>query len=63
MLESGALEDIQSQRSHETSEVLRGFNQSLYANAGIVPEIMLRPLPSISFPFHYLLIASLFDAI
>jgi hypothetical protein len=31
-------------------EFLRGFSQSLQANAGIVPKIRPRPLPTKSFP-------------
>jgi hypothetical protein len=39
------------------------FPQFLQANAGMVPKIRQRPLPSKSFPIHHSLITPLFDAI
>jgi hypothetical protein len=40
-----------------------GFTQPLQTNAAIVPQIRLQPLPSTSFPIHYLLINLPFYAI
>jgi hypothetical protein len=34
-------------------EAFRGYPQTLQANAGIVPIIRPRPLPSVSFPIRY----------
>jgi hypothetical protein len=40
-------------RDRLSSLSFRGFPSFLYANAGMLPLIWLRPLPSRSFPIHY----------
>jgi hypothetical protein len=35
------------------TEVFRGFSQSFQRNSGVLPQIMWRPLPSISLRIHY----------
>jgi hypothetical protein len=44
--------DCRPRRPAILIEVLRGFPLSLRANAGIVPKIRSRPLPTKSFPTH-----------
>jgi hypothetical protein len=50
------------QTSAALAETLRGFPQSIQANASEAPWIIWT-LPSTSFPIHYLLITLLFDDI
>jgi hypothetical protein len=45
------------------TEIFNGLPQSLKANAGIKPQISVRPLPSKFFPVHNLLITPSFDSI
>jgi hypothetical protein len=45
------------------TEFICDLPQSLRANAGIVTEIMPRPLPASSFPIHYSLIILIVDAV
>jgi hypothetical protein len=44
-------------------EVSRGFPESLQANAGIIPKIRPRPLPTKAFPIHHSLTILLIDPI
>jgi hypothetical protein len=54
---------ISARRSAILAEAFRDFPQSLQVNAGIVPSIKPRPLPSISFPMQYSRIILSLDAI
>jgi hypothetical protein len=47
---------ISVRRPAALTDAFRGFSQSLQPKAEIVPEMRLCPLPSTSFPIHYLLI-------